>query len=52
MMSLDVEVTDEFVALVADELEIPYEDWNEVDPVELCKAVIKIARLRSGENFA
>lgn len=51
-MNLDVEVTDEFVELVADELETPSEDWIDVDPVELCKAVIKVARLRSGENFA
>jgi hypothetical protein len=47
----DIEINEEFIVLVEDELETPSEDWNTVDPSELCQAVIRIAGLRSGENF-
>lgn len=42
----DTEVDDEFVVLVEDELE--NEDWESIDHADICKAVLKIAQLRSG----
>jgi hypothetical protein len=48
----DIDVDDDFVTLVEDELDYVHGEWDCCDPIEICQAVIKIARLRSGENFA
>ena len=52
MYGYATEVDEDFVTLVEDELDTLHAEWADVDPTEICKAVIKIARLRSGENFA
>jgi hypothetical protein len=51
-MILDIEVDEDFVTLVEDELGMEHGAWDMEDPIEVCQAVIRIARLRSGENFA
>jgi hypothetical protein len=48
----DITVDEEFVVLVEDELGLSDGDWPGDDPIELCQAVLKIARLKAGALFA